>query len=92
MDSLSWNLKLNNTTLAKAFLRLIESERKRLRMPNPKKNKGRKLRHLSWRPIELLDIQLNGVRVLNNAESSQVSKARKLYSSVVSEPSKINNK
>lgn len=76
--TVSANLRLHNRTILTALMELIAGERRRLRMPNPRPNQGRKRRSRSWRAIELLDLQHDGVRVLNNGESSQISKVRKL--------------
>jgi hypothetical protein len=73
----SWNLRLNDHTLMQAFQRFIKSERLRLGIKNPKQHAGRPTRPLSWRPIELLDLQIHHVRVLNTSEHSQISKARR---------------
>jgi len=75
---ISLNLRLNNKTLSAAVLQILDRERKALGIPNPPPNSGMKRRPRSWRPIELLDIQRDGVRVLSTAESSQISKVKKL--------------
>jgi hypothetical protein len=58
---------------------MIESKRAELRIPNPPPNKGRNLRPLSWRPIELMDLRKANLRTLNDSERSSVSKAIRLY-------------
>jgi hypothetical protein len=80
--TLSMNLALNNSTIAAALLVLLNAERKRLGVRNPSPNQGMRRRPRSWKVIELLDIERHGVRALNNAETSQTSKARKLVQRV----------
>lgn len=76
--TLSVNLALHNRTISTALLQLLNTERKRLGVPNPPPNQGMRRRPRSWKAIELLDIERYGVRALNNAETSQTSKAKKL--------------
>jgi hypothetical protein len=79
----SWNLKLNDGTLVEGFDKFIQSERKRLNIPNPRQHAGRRLRPISWKPIELLDIQRNvRDRVLSTSEHSQISKVKKKWEKV----------
>ena len=75
----SWNLHLNNGTLSKEFIALIKSERDRLKIPNPRQHAGRALKPISWRPIELLDINNGQLRSLSDSERSQISKAKKRW-------------
>ncbi len=75
----SFNLNRNNKSLVRIFEMFIQMERGKLNIKNPKPNQGRINRGLSWRPVELLDFQLHRGRVLNDAERSQVSKAKRQY-------------
>jgi hypothetical protein len=78
----SYNLRLNDESLVKAFLGWIRRERHSKGIPNPRPNAGRANRTLrnglSWRPVELMDIA-KYVRPLNDSERSQVSKAKRFY-------------
>ena len=76
---LSFNLNRNDEGLMRELKLFIQHERMKLEIPNPKPNKGRRNRGFSWRPVELLDFQMHKNHVLNDAERSQVSKARKQY-------------
>lgn len=78
----AFNLRLPNDTLAKTFLSFIERERRRLKIPNPPRNKGQNRRGLSWRPIELLDIKRLQLRPLEDGERSQLSKLLRSRASI----------
>lgn len=73
----SFNLNRNDESLMQALKRFIQVERKKLGIPKPKPNQGRINRGLSWRPVELMDLQKYRGRALNDAERSLVSKAKK---------------
>lgn len=79
----SWNMHLNDGTLTEYFRKFINSERARLNIPNPRQHAGRPLRPISWRPIELLDIDAHKLQQLSPAQHSQISKAKKLWKTKV---------
>ena len=81
---LSFNLNRNDTSLMKEFKWFIQMGRINLSIPNPKPNKGRKNRGLSWRPVELMDLQMHKGHVFTDAERSQVSKAKRQYQANIS--------
>jgi len=75
----SFNLHLGNEALKKAFVILIENERKRLGV-KPTGNQGQPL---SWGRIELLDRHKYENHPMSDAERSQISKARKALKSAL---------
>ena len=81
VGKIAFNLHHPNETLARMFVRWLESERKRTGIV-VRSNSGQKRRPVSWRPIELLDIQRLKLRVLTDSERSQVSKAKKQFQRV----------
>jgi len=78
MGNTAFNLHLPNETLARMFVRWLKSERKRTGIYTHS-NTGQKRRPISWRPVELLDIQRLNLRVLTDSERSQVSKVKKQF-------------
>lgn len=81
MGNTAFNLRHPNGTLVEMFVRWLESERKRTGI-FVRSNSGQKRRPLSWRPIELLDIQMLKLRVLTDSERSQVSKVKSQFGRV----------
>ena len=77
----AFNLHHPNETLVRMFVRWLESERKRVGIL-VRSNSGQKRRPVSWRPIELLDIQRLKLRALTDSERSQISKAKKQFQRV----------
>lgn len=75
----SFNLNRNDQSLMRALKGFLQHERNKMRIPNPKPNQGRRNRGFSWKAVELMDLGACTNRMLNDAERSQVSKARKQY-------------
>ncbi len=73
---MSWNLKLENASLARGFLEWVARMREHHGIPNPHPNKGKRRRQFSWREVELMDIQQHELRGLDESETSRVSKAK----------------
>lgn len=78
MGNTAFNLHHPNETLARMFVHWLESERKRTGI-YVRSNSGQKRRPLSWRPIELMDIQRLKLRVLSDSERSHVSRVKRQF-------------
>lgn len=77
---MSWNLNLENNELTRGFQEMIDRMRKTQGIPNPHPNIGKRRRPFGWRDVELMDIQQLRLRPLDDAETSQVSKAKAEFS------------
>ncbi len=63
----------------RALKEFLQRERNKMRIPSPKPNQRRRNRGFSWKAVELMDLSIYANHRLNDAERSQVSKARKQY-------------
>lgn len=75
---LQFNLDCEDSQLASVFISTFIAEQRLQRgIPNPKSNQGTRNRGMSWKPIELCDIDRWEIRSLDDSERSQLSKCRR---------------
>jgi hypothetical protein len=74
---MQWNLRLSDSELIKEFTKFIHNSRaaQHVRAKHPLKN--RKMRGMSWRYLEYLDLTANGIRKLDDSERHMASEGRK---------------
>jgi hypothetical protein len=87
-----WDLTASDESLCRAFIREINVERTKIRLPrtndpfdrikgniqrHSEKRRGKRNRQVSWLAVEVFDIQHHNLRPLTDGERSRLSKARR---------------
>jgi hypothetical protein len=74
---IQWNLRLTDGALTAQFIEYINGWRRSQKIRPKRFLKGKKNRGVSWRSVEILDRQINGLGKLNASERHTASEARK---------------
>ncbi|TSA33859.1 MAG: hypothetical protein D4R65_07050 [Verrucomicrobiaceae bacterium] len=79
LPPLNLNLGLNDEILFREFKLELERKRQEIGLERPATGQGVRRRAISWKPIEFMDYRRYKIMVLNDAERSGLSKARRSY-------------